>query len=133
MTTSATSGPSGSQAQAGRAAPVRGGDRGRRALQRGREAAGDQLEQLDRADALPGALGGGRGGQHGVEDTARDGPLQVLDERLDVDLLAAEIAVHEGLVLALGDDPLDQPVAGLLDAAAAGRRPGSASLRSPEE
>ena len=32
-----------------------------------------------------------------------------------LDLLAAEVAVHQGLVLALGDDPLDQLVAGLVD------------------
>ena len=33
----------------------------------------------------------------------------------DLDLLAAEVAVHEGLVLALGDDALDQLVAGVRD------------------
>ena len=115
LTTSAASGPSGSQVSAGRAAPCGVVTAGRRALQRGREAAGDQLQQLDRAEALPGALGGGRGGQHRVEGAAGDGLLQVRDQRLDVDLLAAEVAVHQGLVLALGDDPLDQPVAGLLD------------------
>ncbi len=57
FTTSATSGPSGSQTGAGRGLPE-GGDGGRGALQRGREAAGDQLQQFDRADALAGALGG---------------------------------------------------------------------------
>jgi hypothetical protein len=92
-----------------------GGDGGRLALQGGGEAAGDQFEQFDRAEALSRAVGGGGGGQHGVEDPAGDGAFQVVDESRDVDLLTAEIAVHEGLVLALRDDPLDEPVAGLLD------------------
>ena len=33
----------------------------------------------------------------------------------DVDVLAGEVALHQRLVLALGDDPLDQLVAGLRD------------------
>ncbi|CAM5706327.1 hypothetical protein SGLAM104S_06270 [Streptomyces glaucescens] len=94
---------------------VDGGHGGHRVLEGGGEPAGDQLQQLDRADALAGALGGRRRGQHREERAPGHGPLQVIDQRLQVDLLAAQIAVHEGLVLALGDDPLDQPVAGLLD------------------
>lgn len=90
----------------------RGGDGGRGALQRGREAAGDQLQQFDGSDALAGVLGRGRRGEDGVEGAPGDGPFEVGDQRLDVDVLAVEIAVHQGLVLALGDDPLDQPVPG---------------------
>lgn len=48
-----------------------------------------------------------------MEGAARDRSFKVLDEGLEVEFLAAEVAVHEGLVLALGDDPLDEPVAGL--------------------
>ncbi len=79
------------------------------------EAAGDQLQQLHGAQALPGAVGGRRRGQYGMEGAPGDRRLQIPDERFDVDLLAAQIAVHEGLVLALGDDPLDQAVTRLLD------------------
>lgn len=50
-----------------------------------------------------------------MEGAAGHRPLQVVDEGLEVDLLAAEVAVHEALVLALGDDPLDQPGAGVGD------------------
>ncbi len=94
---------------------LRGGDPGRRAFQGGREPACDQVQQFDRAQPLPGALGGRCGGQDGEEDPARHGPLQVLDERLDVDLLAAEIALHQGFVLALRDNPLDEQGAGLVE------------------
>lgn len=90
----------------------RGGDDGRGALQRGREAAGDQLQQFDGADALAGALGRRGRREDGVEGAPGDGPFQIGDEGGDVDVLAAEVAVHQGLVLALGDDPLDQPVPG---------------------
>lgn len=50
-----------------------------------------------------------------MEGAARDRPLQVVDEGLQVDLLAAQVAVHEGLVLALGDDPLDESGTGVGD------------------
>lgn len=43
------------------------------------------------------------------------GAFQVVDECLDVDVGPVEVAVHQGLVLALGDDSLDEPVAGLLE------------------
>jgi hypothetical protein len=41
--------------------------------------------------------------------------LQVFDEHRLLDLLTGEVALHERLVLALGDDRLDELVAGLLD------------------
>ncbi|CAM5630208.1 hypothetical protein SBADM41S_05065 [Streptomyces badius] len=90
-----------------------GGDDGRGAFQRGREAAGDQLQQFDGADALAGALGRGGGREDGVEGAPGDGAFQIGGQGRDADVLAVEVAVHQGLVLALGDDPLDQPVAGL--------------------
>ena len=58
---------------------------------------------------------GHRGAQHGMERAPGDRLLQVVDEHLGVEVLAAEVAVHEGLVLALGDDPFDERVARLLD------------------
>ena len=58
---------------------------------------------------------GRRRGEHGVEAAPRDGLLQVLDQALDVDLLAGQVGVHQGLVFALLDDRLDQRAAGLLD------------------
>lgn len=99
-------------AEGGERGAVQGGDGGERALQRGREAAGDQVEEFDGADALTGALGGGGGGEDRVEGAACDGAFQIVDECLDVDVRAVEVAVHQGLVLALGDDPFDEPVAG---------------------
>lgn len=50
-----------------------------------------------------------------MEGTAGHGALEIVDERLDVDVLAAEVAVHEALVLALRDDPLDEAGAGAGD------------------
>ncbi len=47
-----------------------------------------------------------------MEGAPGDGPFQIGDQGRDVDVLTAEVAVHQGLVLALGDDPLDQPVPG---------------------
>lgn len=85
------------------------------ALRGGREAAADQLQQLHGAQPLLGALGSRGRGQHGVEGAPGDRRLQIPDEGLDVDLLAAEVAVHQGLVLALGDDGLDEAGAGRLD------------------
>lgn len=91
------------------------GDDRRGALQRGREAARDQFQQLHRADALPGALGRGGGGQYGEEGAPGDGPFQVRDQCRYIDTVASavEVPVHQRLVLALGDDPFDQPVTGL--------------------
>ncbi len=50
-----------------------------------------------------------------MEGGTRDGLLQVRDQGAGVEGLAADVAVHEVLVLALGDDALDQPLAGLVD------------------
>ncbi len=79
-------------------------------LERGRERLGDDLEHLRRAESR-------RGGcrQHRVERAPRDRGLEVVDEHLEVDVLAAEVAVHQRLVLGLRDDPLDQGVAGGVD------------------
>jgi hypothetical protein len=44
-----------------------------------------------------------------------DGCLEVGDEDLDVDLLTAEVAVHQGLILGPLDDRLDQLAAGGVD------------------
>ena len=49
------------------------------------------------------------------ERAAGDRPLEVLDQHLLVDLLAAEVALHQRLVLGLLDDALDQRAAQLLD------------------
>ncbi len=46
-----------------------------------------------------------------MERPARDGPLEVLHEQLRVDLLAAEEALHQRLVLGLLDDALDERAA----------------------
>jgi hypothetical protein len=72
-------------------------------LERRREAGHDQVEQLDGADA-----GGGVDRHHRVERAARDRPFQVLDEQLRVDVLAADVALHQRLVLGLLDDALDE-------------------------
>ncbi len=76
---------------------------GQRVLQRRRERADDAVQQLGQAHA-----GRRAHRQHRVERAARHGRLQVRDQRRLVDLLAVEVALHERLVLALGDDPLDQ-------------------------
>ncbi len=108
---------------------VERGDRGQRVLAGRGERLGHDLEQLFQAD--PAA---GRGGQHRVEAAERHRLLQVRDEHLGVDLLAGQVPVHEGLVLALLDDPLDELAAQLLhpvgvaaarDRARCGSRPSS--------
>ena len=86
------------------------GHRRDRVLQRRRERLRDDLEQLVRAE--PGRR---RGREDRVERAARDRGLEVVDQHLEVDVLAAEVAVHQRLVLGLRDDPLDQRVAGGVD------------------
>ena len=54
-------------------------------------------------------------GQHGVERPSRHRLLEVLDERVEADLLAGEPAVEQAVVLGLLDDPLDQPRPRALD------------------
>ena len=84
-------------------------DRGQVVLQR-RRGTGDQaVEQRVQADTGLRAHRNDR-----VEMAARDRLLQVGDQHVRADLLAAQITVHQGLVLALGDDPLDELVAVLL-------------------
>ena len=55
------------------------------------------------------------GGQHRVERAAGHRLLEVVDERVERDLLAREPAVEQAVVLGLLDDPLDQPLPGSLD------------------
>ena len=89
---------------------VRGGDGGGGVLQRGGEPADDDLEQLGRAE--PGER---VGDQHRVERAAGHRLLEVVDERVERDVLASEPAVEQAVVLGLLDDPLDQPLPGSLD------------------
>src|SRR4030095_1998212 len=84
--------------------------RRQRVLQRRREALGQYLQQRVQADAGLRAHRDDR-----VEVAARDRLLQVLDDHVGLDRLAGQVPVHEGLVLALGDDAFEQFVAGLLD------------------
>ena len=74
------------------------------------ERRGDDLEQLVEAES-----GQGADGDDGEEGTARDGGLEVVDEQVDVDVLATHVAVHQALVLGLLDHSLDQRAAVLLD------------------
>ena len=85
--------------------------RGQRVLERRREPADQHLEQRVEPDPAGGADRDDR-----VERAARDGRLQVVDERGDLDVLALEVALHERLVLGLLDDPLDEGGAGVLGA-----------------
>ncbi|CAM5469451.1 hypothetical protein SVIOM342S_02732 [Streptomyces violaceorubidus] len=112
--TSATSDSSGSHIRSSRPAPsgvvTRGAARSR--------GVGKPRVISSRSSTVPSpcrAPSAAGGGQDGEEHPACHGPFQILDERLDVDLLAAEVALHEGLVLALRDDPLDQHRAGLVE------------------
>ncbi len=102
------------QAVAGLA--LRGEHLGKLVLGRGRESAGDDLQQFEGADA-----GGAAHGDHREERPARDGLLQILDQHRLVDLLAAEVALHQCLVLGLLDDSLDQGAAHLGERIAVGR------------
>jgi MoxR-like ATPase len=76
-------------------------------LQRRRRAADQAVEQRVKADAGRRADRDDR-----VEVALGDRLLQVGHQGVGRDLLAAQVAVHEGLVLALGDDALDQRVSG---------------------
>jgi hypothetical protein len=78
----------------------------RRALGGGGERLGAHLQQLRDADVA------GRGpGQHREQAAGSHRLLQVGDQVGGGDLLAAEVAVHQGLVLGLLDDRLDQLLA----------------------
>src|SRR6478752_7492225 len=80
--------------------------RGRSVLTWRGKGAGQHLEELGEAQPAAGA-----DGNYGVERAPIDRGLQILDQRVDVEIRTVEIAVHQGLVLALGDDPLDELVA----------------------
>ncbi len=98
--------------QAGNRLAVQRAHGGQRVLGGGRERLGHHLEQLGQSDAQ---WAGHR--QHRVEAAPGHRLLQVLDEHLGVDVLTGQVPVHEALVLALLDDPLDQRTAQFLDAA----------------
>ena len=109
FTISATSWPRGSPLIGSATAAGRGEDLGGGVLERRREAVDGEVEQLGAADA------GHRADRYdGVEARVGDGLLEVLGEGVVGDLLAAEVAVHQRLVLGLLDDPLDQGTAEVL-------------------
>jgi len=83
---------------------------GRSVLTGSGKGAGQHLEELGKAQPAAGA-----DWNDGVERAPVDRGLQVLDERVDVEVRTVEIAVHQGLVLALGDDPFDELVARRID------------------
>ncbi len=106
FTISATSTPLGSHSIASARGAGGGEDVRRGVLGRRREAVDREVEQLRAPDA---GLRAHR--DHREERRAGDRGLQVLDEHLGGDLLALEVAVHQGLVLGLLDDPLDERAA----------------------
>ena len=72
-------------------------------LLRARERGDEEVQQLGDADA------GQRGdAEDRVEVAAGDGGLEVGDQVRDGQLVAGQVPLHQGLVLALPDDPLDQ-------------------------
>ena len=93
----------------GRRLPAGREDLGERVLERRGEARRRPVEQLVGADPGQGVDGDDR-----VEGAARDRALEVVDEQVAVDLLAADVAVHQPLVLGLLDHRLDQRAALLL-------------------
>ena len=82
-------------------------------LERGREAPHAQVEQLDATATV-----GGADGQHREQTSPGDRLLEVTDEEVLVDLLAAEVALHQRLVLGLLDHRLDQGSAAVVVALA---------------
>ena len=109
LTTSATRVPSRVAVDRLGRAPGRGEDLRRGVLERRREAVDGEVEELRAADTGDRADRDDR-----VEAGIRDGRLEVLGEAVVGDVLAAEVAVHQGLVLGLLDDPLDQGAAQVL-------------------
>jgi hypothetical protein len=75
-------------------------------LQRRREAGDHEVQQLGRADGV-----GGVHRQYRVERAPRHRALEVLDQHRAVDLLAADVPLHQRLVLRLLDHRLDQRTA----------------------
>ncbi len=78
-------------------------DRRQRVLERRGEALHEQVEQLLHTHA-----GQRSDGQRGVEVAPGDRLLEVRGQRREVELVAGEVAVEQRLVLALGDDRLEQ-------------------------
>ena len=103
-------------AQAVAGGALRGEHLGQLMLGRGGESAGGDLQQFERADA-----GGAAHRDHREERTPRDRLLQVVDQHRLIDLLAAEVTLHQRLVLGLLDDSLDQGAAQFLDRVGVGR------------
>ena len=89
-----------------------------------REARRDDLEQLGRCRDRSAR----RTRQHRDRRMPRATAVSRSSIRTSTSIvLAAEVAVHQGLVLGLRDDPLDQRVAGALDQRQVLRRPGRAA------
>ena len=109
-TTSASSGPDGSQLSVGVGLPNRPITAGGSSSVGRRETAGEHLQQLGQPEP------GRRAHRHErVERAARDGGLEVVDQHVEVDLVAVREALEQRLVLAVGDDRLDERVARVLD------------------
>ncbi|CKS93545.1 Uncharacterised protein [Mycobacterium tuberculosis] len=102
---------------------LRGKDLRQWVLHRRRKSAGGYLKQFQCAD--PGAAAHRN---HREERASGDGFLQILDQHRLVDRLAAEVALHQGLILGFLDDSFDQGAARLLDSL--GVRLGRGSCRS---
>ena len=74
-------------------------------LQRGGERAREHVEDLGNADT------GCRNGRHQwKEATPCDSPFQIAAEKLGVEWIAIEVAIHERLVLALRDDAFEKRI-----------------------
>ncbi len=110
LTTSATSGPAGSHSSASRGEPSRPVTAGSSCS----PGVGKALASSWRSASRPRPVVE-QTGYHREEVAAGDRLFQIVDQSLGGDLLASEITVHQGLVFALGDDPLDQLGPGLLD------------------
>ena len=128
LTTSATSGPSGSHVSGACGEPF-GAVTGGTSCSSGD---GKPCVITSSSSVMPRPVGDADG-EHRVEGAAGDGGLEVVDEHLEVDVLATEVAVHQGLVLGLRDDPLDQGVACACRSAAGAAASGSRSTRVPPE
>ena len=85
-------------------------DWGQRMLEWRRECVRKQLEEFGAADA-----GRPAHTEHRIERPAGDCLFEILDHDFHVDVLAREVAVHQRLVFALGDDSFEQGVAGPAD------------------
>ncbi len=103
LTTSASSGPAGSQASPVTGVPSRVVTDGSGC------SSGDGKAWVITSSSSARPMPRWRGHrQHRVEAAPGDRLLQVLDQHLRVDLLTGQVPLHEGLVFALLDDALDQ-------------------------